>query len=172
MTDSNLFEAIRIPADLLIAMDWRPYHFLFQPVHFIVRILHILSMAAFFGFIGLLDIRLIGGFKVFSLRTLEAALRPWLYSTFATATVTGVLLFFYDPVRIGSRAFWVPKLISIALGLGNVVFLHRINYIDRFEAGDRRIRYAGMFSLAMWTLALVFACLNAEEAPKLLLLGQ
>ncbi len=50
---------------------------------------HILSMAAFFGGIGLLDLRLMGWRGTVPLRPFAEHVLPWLYATFAVAAVTG-----------------------------------------------------------------------------------
>lgn len=170
MADPNIFDAIRIPSQTLIDLDWRTYHFAFQPYHYLIRLLHILSMAAFYGAIGFLDFRLMGLYKFMSLRTLVRAILPWLYVTFAVAFASGIALFFYDPVRIGSRAYWVPKLIAVFLGVVNAAIIQRTDYVTKDESGNARsVKIAGACSLLLWTAALVFACLNTEAMPKLLL---
>src|SRR6267154_2073324 len=60
MADPNALDLIRIPSDVLVALDWRPYHFALQPYHYLVRLAHVVSMAAFFGGIAALDLRLMG----------------------------------------------------------------------------------------------------------------
>ena len=57
---SQALAGFRIPSDLLIAMDNRDLHFALQPYHFIIRAVHVLAMAAFFGGIVVLDLRLMG----------------------------------------------------------------------------------------------------------------
>lgn len=172
MADPSLFDIVRIPAATLIALDHRPYHFALQPYHYIVRLLHVVTMAAFFGGIGLLDLRLMGWRAAVPLRAFAEHALPWLYATFAMAAATGLALFLYDPVRIGSRAYWTPKLIAIALGLGNALLFHRTSYLRALtpESGlPRSARIAGAVSLALWTAAVVFSSLNVESAPKVLL---
>jgi hypothetical protein len=50
----------------------------------------------------------------------------YLYITFGIAVASGVLLFLYDPALIASRAYFVPKIILITLGLVNAVLYNRI----------------------------------------------
>ncbi len=172
MADPSLFDPIRIPAHALVALDWRPYHFALQPYHYLVRTAHIVSMAAFFGGIGLLDLRLMGWRGTVPLRAFAEHVLPWLYATFALAAATGVALFLYDPVHVGSHAYWTPKLIAVALGLANAALFHRTSYVAALAAEARMplsARTAGALSLAFWTAALVFACLDTEAAPKVLL---
>lgn len=172
MADASIFDPIRIPTQALIALDWRPYRFALQPYHYVLRAAHLLSMAAFYGGIGLLDLRLMGVRGTVPLRSFAEHALPWLYATFAVAAATGAALFFYDPLHAGLRAYWTPKLIAIALGLANAALFHRSGYVAALAAEARMpmsARVAGAFSLTFWTAAIVFACLNTEAAPKVLL---
>lgn len=172
MADPSFFDTIRIPVGALVALDWRPYHFAVQPYHYLVRVAHVMSMGAFFGGIGLLDFRLMGWRGTVPLRAFAEHVLPWLWATFAVAVLTGVALFLYDPVHVGAHAFWAPKLLAIALGLVNAALFHRAGYVAALAAERRTpfsARAAGLVSLACWTAAVVFACLNTEAAPKLLL---
>ena len=172
MADPSLFDPIRIPVQALAALDWRPYHFLLQPFHYIVRTVHIVAMAAFFGGIGLLDFRLMGWRGTVPLRAFAEHVLPWLWATFAVAAITGVALFLYDPVRVGTHAYWAPKLTAVALGLVNAAMFHRTGYVAALAA-ERQVpasaRVAGVLSLACWTAVVVFASMDTEAAPKLLL---
>ena len=172
MADPGLFDPIRIPAQTLAALDWRLYHFALQPWHYLVRVTHIVSMAAFFGGIGLLDFRLMGWRGTVPLRAFAEHVLPWLWTTFAVAAVTGVTLFLYDPVHVGSHAYWTPKLLAIALGLANAALFHRTGYVAALAAEARMpasARVAGTLSLACWTATVAFACLDTEAMPKVLL---
>jgi hypothetical protein len=172
MADPSIFDAVRIPTDTLIALDWRPFEFAMQPFHYLVRMVHILSMAAFFGGVGLLDLRLLGVREALPLRSFAPHVLPWLYLAFALCAVTGLMLFFYNPLAAGSRAYWTPKLIAIALGLANAAFFHKTGYDAALAATGRvpiSARIAGGTSLMFWTAAMVFACLNTEAVPRVLL---
>lgn len=172
MADPSVFDAVRIPVESLIALDNREYHFALQPYHYILRIFHIVSMAGFFGGIVLLDLRLIGYRATVPLRAFAEHALPWLYATFGIAAATGVALFFYDPVKLGARAYWTPKLIAIALGLGNALLFHRTSYLRALAIDGTPplpARLAGAASLLFWTAAIVFSSLNTESAPRVLL---
>ncbi len=172
MADPNFFDPIRIPLENLAALDWRPYHFAVQPVHFLVRLVHIVSMSAFFGSIALLDFRLMGFRGTVPLRSFAEHVLPWLWVTFGVAMATGVALFLYDPVHVGAHAYFTPKMIAIGLGLANAALFHRTSYVAALAAEVRlpaSAKLAGLFSLLCWTAAVVFACLNTEAMPKVLL---
>jgi hypothetical protein len=171
MSDPTVFDMIRLPSALLISLDWRPLHFALQPFHHLIRLAHILAMAGFYGVIGLLDLRLLGWNPAIPLRPLIDRGRPLLYGLFAGTIVTGIALFLYEPVKVGSHAYFVPKLVLIALGMTNAGLLHGRSYraAVHAEAMPRHARLAGAVSLALWTAVIVCACLNSEAAPKLLL---
>lgn len=172
MADPSLFDPLRIPAQALIALDWRPYHFALQPYHYLVRTAHVLSMALFFGGIGLFDLHLMGRLRTVPLKPFAECTVRWIYLTFAVAAVTGVALFLYDPLHAGSRAYWTPKLIAVALGLANAALFNRTAYVAALTTDDRTpvaARVAGALSLLFWSAALVFACLNTEAMPKVVL---
>jgi hypothetical protein len=172
MADPSFFDPIRIPFQLLVAVDWRPFHFSLQRYHYLVRTAHIGSMAAFYGGIGLLDFRLMGWRGTVPLRAFAEHVLPWLWATFAITAVTGLALFLYDPVHVGAHAYWAPKLIAIGLGLINAAHFHRSGYVAALGAQGPMppsARVAGVFSLVCWTAALVFACLDTEGQPKVML---
>ncbi len=172
MADPSIFDPIRIPFEVLTALDWRPYHFAMQRYHYIIRTAHIASMGAFFGAVGVLDFRLVGWRSSVPLRAFAEHVLPWLWATFAVAVVTGMALFLYDPVHVGAHAYWAPKLIAITLGLINAAMFHRGGYVVALAAQDRMpasARIAGLVSLTCWTAALAFACLDTEDAPKVFL---
>src|ERR1700751_354635 len=106
LPEPHTLSLLSIPTDLLVALDHRPYRFFLQPYHHLVRMLHILSVSAFFGAIVLLDMRLAGFRAVVALKDLSGAVMSWIYATFGIGVVTGVMLFFYDPVHVASHAYF------------------------------------------------------------------
>jgi hypothetical protein len=163
---------LRLPDDWLIALDSRGLHFALQPYHHLIRLTHILSVAAFFGAIVLLDMRLLGFHRGLPLRPLAAQAAGWLYGSFAVALASGVVLFLYDPVHVGSHGYFVPKLILLGLALANAAAFHRSGYLAALAADPvmpARARLAGLISLALWTGVMICAGLNGEAAPKVLL---
>jgi hypothetical protein len=172
MAEPHIFDAIRIPAQTLIDLDWRPYHFALQRYHHLVRLTHILSVSLFFGGIALFDLRLIGVRGTVALRQFAEHTLPWLWVTFGIAMATGVALFFYDPVHVGAHAYFTGKLALIGFGLLNVLIFHRAGYRQALAtegAFTVRGRCAGTLSLLFWTGVMVCACLNVEAEPKVFL---
>jgi dipeptide/tripeptide permease len=85
-------------------------------------------------------------------------------------------LFFYDPVHVGSHAYFSLKLLLTLLGLVNAALFRRSAHFAAFAPDapasakpSAHVRFAGAVSLALWTGVVVCACLNVEAAPKVLL---
>ncbi|RFD19042.1 hypothetical protein DY926_13360 [Komagataeibacter melaceti] len=166
------FAFMRLPYWLLTALDSRMLHFWLQPEHYLIRIAHFLSMAMFFGMVMLLDIGILN--PRMTSRVAPAAqlmVRP-LHISFAIAMVSGVILFFYDPVRVGSRAYLSPKLLLITLALVNARWCHRRVYMPIMRANTVvtwQARMGAWLSMALWTGVMVMSCLNSEGVPKVFL---
>ena len=172
MADPSIFDPIRIPVTTLIALDNRTLHFALQPFHYLVRLVHVLAIGAFFGGIGLLDLRLMGWRGTVPLRPFAAHVLPWLFAAFGVAVATGAVLFAYDPVHVGSHAYFAPKMVLIGLGLLNALLFHRTSYLTALAAEGRppvAARVAGALSLAIWVAVMACSSLNVETAPRVLL---
>lgn len=173
MADPSLFDALRIPSSILIALDNREYHFAVQPWHYLLRMAHVISSSAFFGGIVLLDLRLIGVRSAVNLKNFSTDILPWLYVIFGVVAISGVLLFLYDPVHVGSHAYFMPKILLILLGLLNAALYNHFAYGQALTASKNMMpssaKLAGSLSLGIWLGVMVFASLNVEGVPKLLL---
>lgn len=176
MAYPNPLDFARIPTDVLVALDWRPYHFAVQPYHHLIRIAHIVSMSTFFGGIATLDLRLLGWRRRLPSAPFIELIVPWLYFTFGIAIVSGFALFLYDPLHVGSHAYFAPKLILTVLGVANAALFRRSGYLATLTSGLSEAkntvvhaRIFGALSLALWTGVVICACLNVEAAPRVLL---
>lgn len=175
MADPSALDFLRIPSNALVALDWRPFHFALQPYHYLVRMTHVISMAAFFGGIAVLDLRLMGWRVAVALQPLANFVLPWLYVTFSIAIATGLALFFYDPVQVGSHAYFTLKLLLTTVGVANAALFRRSGEFAVFTSEKPtsppsiHARLVGVISLVIWTGVLACACLNVEAAPKVLL---
>lgn len=97
---------------------------------------------------------------------------PWVYATFAVAILSGLMLFFYDPVHVASHAYFSLKMILIALGMANSALFNRYGFRAALTATGPmplQARIAGILSLAIWLGVMICASLNVEAAPKVLL---
>ncbi|GBQ30087.1 hypothetical protein HLH34_10470 [Gluconacetobacter azotocaptans] len=163
---------MRLPYDVLVAMDSRMYHYWMQPVHYLVRTLHILSMAGFFGMDLLFGITLCQNREKNILAAVSRLLVRWVHSLFAVAMITGVALFFYDPVHIGSRAYLTPKLLFIVLAMGLAAIGHRRVYLPALAGrggASTPARVVAVASVVLWSAVIVASCLNSEGVPKVFL---
>jgi hypothetical protein len=172
MPDPHALSFLSIPTDILVALDNRDYRFALQPFHHLVRMIHILSISAFFGAIILLDLRLVGLKSMVQLRALSELVMPLVYWTFGIGIATGALLFFYDPVHVASHAYFSLKLILIVLGMFNAAVFNRRGFgvaLAAPGAMPRHARIIGTVSLLIWVGVMICATLNVEAAPKVLL---
>ncbi|AXY23377.1 MULTISPECIES: hypothetical protein [Komagataeibacter] len=163
---------MRLPYDLLVAMDSRTLHFWLQPEHYLIRIVHIISMAMFFGMDMLFDLGILNRRVGNRLAPVAQLMVRPLHVTFTIAMLSGVVLFFYDPVRIGSRAYLSPKLLLITLAMLNAMWCHRTVYMPVLcgrPVATMRGRVGACLSLALWTGVMVMSCLNSEGVPKVFL---
>ncbi len=170
MADPSIFDLLRLPSAVLIALDDRTLHFAMQPWHYVLRIAHVIATAAFFGAIVLFDLRLIGVRAAAKLKALSADIMPLIYILFSIAMVSGVLLFLYDPVRVGSRAYFIPKIVLIVFGMVNAAVYNRFAYEHAVAVEPRTPRsakVAGALSIAFWVMVMVFSSMNIEGAPAL-----
>ena len=172
MANTSDLAFLRLPFDLLEALDSRQLHFWMQPVHHLIRLAHIVAMGGFFGAVSTMDLRLLGWRRTVPFRALAIQVLPILYVTFGVTTVTGIALFFYDPVHVGSHAYFTPKLILMLLGMVTVVIYRRTRFGHAIRADGRMpasAMLAGALSLSLWTGVVVCSCLNTEAAPRVYL---
>jgi uncharacterized membrane protein SirB2 len=169
---SNALDPFRIPVPFLLAIDSRAVHIALQPYQFLIRAVHVLSISLFFGAITVLDLRLLGAANELPLKPLARLVLPWVYATFALSMVTGIILFLYDPLEVGSHDWLTPKLLFIALAFANAVWFNTrylpgqmISPTGLTTAG----KAAGLASIMLWGLVILCACLNAEPPPRLLI---
>lgn len=169
MLDAPLLSLFYIPDAWLERLANRDFSFVAQRYHFIVRALHVLSASAFFGGVAWLDLRLMGLCTKVPVRNF-APIIAFLHATFWTAMATGLFLFFYDPVHVGSHAYFAPKLIFLAAGMINVMIYNQLGFY-RLTADPlpRRVRICGALSLLLWAGVMACSSLNVEGVPKVIL---
>ncbi len=172
MTFANALDAFRIPQTVLIALYSRDFHIAIQPYEYLIRAVHVLAVSAFTGAIAILDVRLIGPGAAIPLRPLVGLVLPWVYGAFALTMLTGIILFTYDPVEVGSHDWLTPKLLFLLAGLINAVWFNA-TALPKQMANETGLTFAGkaagITSLILWALVVLCACLNAEPPPRLLL---
>lgn len=124
----------------------------------LINAAHILALAALFGSILALDLRLLGLFRTVPVAPLARILPRLSGIGLAVATPTGIALFSVQPFDYLAHPVFAVKLALIALGAANALLLHR-------TAGWREIllgggvpnsaRAAAAISLTAWTGAIL-----------------
>jgi hypothetical protein len=122
---------------------------------------HVLSITLFVGTAMMMDLRLMGlTFGGIRASDFTARLLPWTRGGFAVMVVTGLLVFYSNPVRYYHNIFFRFKmLLMVAAGL-NVWLFHsrihkRVAEWDLDGSPPRAARWAGAVSFAAWTLIVV-----------------
>jgi hypothetical protein len=168
MDDPNPLAFAKLPLDLLTLLASRHLHDALQPLHHLIRLAHILAAGGFFGAVGLLDLRLLRARRSLPLAALAGHVHAWLVGSFAIVMATGAVLFAYDPIRVGSHAYFTPKLALLLLALGNAYRLHHGGLAGALASETPSVgaRVAGAVSLAAWVGVMICASLNTEAAPR------
>lgn len=91
----------------------------------VVNLIHILGIAALFGGVLILDLRLLGVWRRAPLSPIAIAAAPVAMTGFAVAAVSGVCLLAANAVEYQDNPFLLLKFAAIGLGVGNAVALRR-----------------------------------------------
>jgi len=126
----------------------------------VVNLLHILSIAALFGSVLLLDLRLLGVWRNVPLAAISQPCVTLASTGFAIATLTGIGLLATRATEYIGNPFFYIKFPAIFLGLVNVAALsslrawkqHRMRELSAAEQSKLAI-YGGI-SLACWFTAI------------------
>ena len=120
---------------------------------------HVLALGLFVGTTVLMDLtRLLGvAFRKVPITAFTGRLLPWTHIGFIIMTVTGLLLFYSQPVRYYYNLFFRIKVLVLLLAGANVAIFH--NGVHRHAAEwdhdaspPRAARIAGAVSLAVWAV--------------------
>jgi hypothetical protein len=118
--------------------------------------LHLLGLAASFGLVFFIDLRLAGLLlRDVPVSRLHAALRSWVFAGFCLIFATGVALFLAEAAMLVVNTWFIVKLVLMALALANALAFelawkrHGLAWIDQTEvpAVARRAAWA---SLGLW----------------------
>lgn len=124
----------------------------------LVNAAHILALAALFGSILALDLRLIGAFRGVPATPFARVLPRIAAAGLALAIATGLALFSVQPFDYLAHPVFSVKLALIALGAAHALLLHRTAGWQALVAGEAmtaRIRASAALSLMVWTGAIV-----------------
>lgn len=125
----------------------------------IVNLLHIFGIAALFGSVAIIDLRLLGLFRRASLAAITDAAVPVTTAGFILAVLTGVPLLATKSTEYIGNPYLPIKFAAIGLGVLNVVLLNlssawKARRTRDLEPHERRIlAIFGGISLAAWMTA-------------------
>jgi hypothetical protein len=125
----------------------------------VVNLIHILGVAALFGAVLILDLRLLGVWRRAPLRASTTAAAPVVMAGFALAAASGVCLLAANAVEYENNPFLLAKFAAIWLGLVNAVALRRTaawrahTTRDLSHSEARTLAAMGGLSLLSWLTA-------------------
>lgn len=120
-----------------------------------VLMLHTVGLALLVGLNVAFDLRLLGAGRGVPLDALETWF-PVMWIGFWLNTVTGLLLFATDPIRLGTTTIFMSKLAIVLAGVALIVLLRRTVYGRRAAAPavTGRARLYAVLSLLIWAAAI------------------
>ncbi len=133
----------------------------------IVESVHVLGLSLFMGLLLMWDLRLVGlTLRKIPVSRMWRGLFPWIGLGAVIMIVSGVLLFWSDPVRFYANVFFRVKVIGLVLALANAMAFHfgierRIVDWDTATPPPRAARMAGALSIALWAGIIVVGRLVA-----------
>lgn len=123
---------------------------------------HLIALAVAVGLLAIVDLRLLGVIlREVAVQRVLAQLRPWIIGGFVVIFVTGVLLFWSAAGRMVLSPAFPIKLLLIVLAGFNALYFELL--VARSEAVRTAqgvlplpARVAGLASLSLWSLVIVF----------------
>lgn len=119
------------------------------------EVFHIVMTAGFFGGIALLDLRLLGVHRAVSVTTIMRHVLPCLWWLFTGVVVSGALLFMFMPLEYSGNPAFLTKLVLIAVGGGNALFMHLVllrneHLWDVMAHVPSGVKFSALISLLVW----------------------
>ena len=131
--------------------------------------IHVVSMCVFAGLVIMMDLRLAGfGNKRTPISEIQKRLFPWQMLGMVGAAITGVLLFYGQPMRYYGKLFYWTKIALMILAGLNAMYFHLTTYrsVAEWDTADKppfQSRVAGVVSLVLWAGVVVFGRLTAYD---------
>jgi hypothetical protein len=136
----------------------------------ILEVVHLLGLTVVFGGMVLIDARLLGAGKVYSVRSLEGYVLRFVWAGFAVAAFSGTWLFVFEATTlVRDPAFLLKMLLLVAAG-SNALFMHKVAMRDvgRWDTGvaaPTAVRVSAAVSLLLWAAILALGRLIAYFYP-------
>ena len=130
--------------------------------------IHVVSLAMFAGLVVMMDLRLVGlAYRGTRFSEVQARLFPWQMVGMVVTTLTGLLLFYMQPMRYFGKVYYWIKLALIVLAGVNAVVFHLTTYrsVASWDTTGPpfRAKVAGVLSLAMWACIVAFGRFAAYD---------
>jgi hypothetical protein len=129
----------------------------------IIESAHVLGLCLFLGFALLWDLRLLNiTLRGVPVSDVNSRVMPWTQVGFVIMLITGGLLFWAEPVRFYGNIFFRAKLVALVLAGANAAFFHfftagqRLIDWDNSPVSPASAKAAGVISIALWTMIVVF----------------
>lgn len=126
----------------------------------LVNLAHILGIAALFGAVLILDLRLLGLWRRVPLAAVTSVAAPVAAFGFAIAATAGIGLISANATEYSGNPFLLVKFPAIALGLINAIAVRRTRawrehvHRDLSSAERRQLAVMGTISLCSWLTAI------------------
>lgn len=130
---------------------------------------HVLSLMLFAGTILMVDLRMLGiAFKDVPYSTLNNRILPYTIGGFALVMITGLLLFYSNPVHYYHNVWFRAKVVFIILAAANIFWFHFRVQKSQAEWDARPnpptpVKLAAAASLTSWIFVIIFGRLTAFE---------
>jgi hypothetical protein len=132
--------------------------------------LHVLSMCLFLGLVFMMDLRLLGvAHRDTPITQIQRRLFPWQLVGAIVMSVSGLVLFYAQPVLYWGKGFyWVKMLVAMPLELLNLLVFHFTTYrsVSRWDTDVSPpfgAKLAGVLSIVLWITVLSFGRLVAYD---------
>jgi hypothetical protein len=139
---------------------------LFYPI---IETTHVLTLCLFFGFIALMDLRLLGvGLPGIPVTQATNRMIPIGIAGFVVMVISGILLFYSSPLRAYTNLFFRIKMVLIVLAGLNAFLFHvtifkKVDTWDEVTRPPARARLAGALSLLFWSAVIICGRMQAYK---------
>lgn len=131
--------------------------------------LHVLSMCLFLGLIFMMDLRLLGiAHRHTPVSQIQRRLFPWQMLGVAVMSISGLVLFYAQPVLYWGKGFyWIKMMVMPLAGLNALIF-HTTTYrsVAAWDADPSppfAAKLAGALGIVLWVAVLCFGRLVAYD---------
>lgn len=122
-----------------------------------IESLHVIAITLVVGSIAIVDLRLLGvASRARDPHDLIRAILPITWIAFATAAVTGALLFVANPIGYVANFYFFGKLVLLLVAGLNMVLFHRFAHRHLGRTGARLPKISGAASLTLWVVIVAF----------------